>query len=70
MCNELLKAVCSKCASLAMHSNIIRELQNNSLIMKSKITINVCIMHYYKTEALVKIYMFHVKVQTYYTIGH
>ena len=35
----LFRAVCSKSASLAMHSNVIRELQNNSLITKYKFSI-------------------------------
>ena len=35
----LFRAVCLKSTSLAMHSNIIRELQNNSSIMKYKLSI-------------------------------
>ena len=35
----LHKAACSKRASLAMHSNVIGELQNNSLITKYKLSI-------------------------------
>ena len=36
-----LRAVCSKSVSLAMHtgSNVIRELQNNSVIMRCKLSI-------------------------------
>ena len=39
--NNLLKAVCLKCTSLAIHSNVIEELQNNSPITNSEITITM-----------------------------
>ena len=41
----LLKAVCLRSASLAMHSNVIEELQKFHELQNPKITINYVLLH-------------------------